>query len=137
MTADELDKEIIAIKKQGLTPYVEKYKIAQTRQKYYLAKIEDDKQNLIALFKKNLNFLSQLYNIRYNKHQIDEFLAIKTEDYFQLFLDGKVQLFNLEYVLIASVFFGIPAELLLFTDLEANEQTIRKQYPLIFKQSRN
>jgi len=137
MTFDELDREIIAIKKQGLTPYVERHKIGQVRQKYYLYKITAEKERCTQLFLKNVRFLNKIHKSWCNKHNVEENMGISTDDFFQMLLEEKMNIFNFEHILICAAFFGIPSELILFTDLEANEQTIRNEYPSLFKQSRD
>lgn len=137
MTFDELDREIIAVKRQGLTPYVERHKIALLRQKYYLEKIKSDKEKYTVLLLKNIAFLNKIHRSYCNKNSIEDNMGIRTDEYFQSLLEGKVMLYNFEHVLLVASFFGIPPELILFTDLEANEQTIRNEYPSLFKQSRD
>lgn len=136
MTFDELDSQIIAIKKQGLTPYVERHKIAQVRQKYYIEKINNEKERCTLLFLKNIDFLNKLHKSRCNRYNVEENMGILPDDYFQPLIEGSTNLYNFEHILICAAFFGIPSELILFTDLQANEETIRKEYPALFQQSR-
>jgi hypothetical protein len=137
MTADDLDREIIALKKQGLTPYVEKHKTGQLRQKYYLAKITKERENQTQLFLKNIAFLNRIHKSKCNKYTVEETMGIGTDDFFEMLLQGKMSIYNYTHVVLCACFFGIPTELILFTDLEANEQTIRNEYPSLFQQSRH
>jgi hypothetical protein len=133
MTLSNFEKEIIAIKKQGLTPYVERHKIAQARQKYYVEKISADKEMYTSLFLNNIAFLNKIHKSWCNRNNIEENMGIRTDDYFQLLMDGKLPLYNFEHVLLVAAFFSLPPDLILFNDLEANEQTVRKEYPFVFK----
>jgi hypothetical protein len=137
MTSDEMDKQIIAVKKQGLTPYVERHKIAQVRQTFYLDKIKSDRQKFVELIFRNINFLNRIHKCKISRYTVEDNMGLKTDDSFSDFVEGKTSMINFELVLLCASFFGIPAELLLFTDLEANEQTIRNEYPSLFKQSRH
>lgn len=135
MTLDELDKQIIAIKKQGLTPYVERNQIARVRQKYYFEKIAADKERYTTLFLSNVAFLNKIHKSACTRYTVEDNMGIKTDDFFQALLEGRGQLFNFEHILLVAAFFGVPPDLILFVDLQANEQTIRNEYPSLFKQS--
>jgi hypothetical protein len=41
----------------------------------------------------------------------------------------------LPFALYVSYFYGIPVEMLLFSDLELHEQTIKQKYPFVFQQN--
>jgi hypothetical protein len=135
MTLVELEKEIIAIKKQGVTPYVERHQIARARQKYYIEKIIADKERYTTLFLNNIAFLNKIHRSKCTRYNIEDNMGIKTDDFLQTLLEGKGQIYNFEHILLVASFFGIAPDLILFVDLEANEQTIRNEYPSLFKQS--
>ena len=136
MTFDELDQEIVLIKRKGLTPFVEQNLIKQVRKDFYSEKLKKDQLEMFSLLHRNIRFLERQYKTYANSVNIQDYLGINISHMYKDWYMGNMSLGSFEFFLYIAYFFSIPVEILMFTDLEANENTIKKQYPLIFKQSR-
>lgn len=137
MTFDELDHEVNLIRKKGLTPFVEHNLIKQVRAQFYNEKLQNDKIEMYRMLHKNLDFLERHYKVRATPSNIMDYLGIFPHTNYGEWYVERVPLGHHDYFYYIAYFFSIPVELLQSTDLEANENTIKKQYPLIFRQSRN
>ena len=128
MTSDELDKKIIEIKKRGLNNFVENELIADLRKEYYEKTIEKKIHRLSDRFRANVLYLNRLHKENCSSNKINEFNKIIYEEN---------RLYSLRQAIIVAEFFGLPVELLLFNDLEANGNTLKAEYPALFRQSRD
>jgi hypothetical protein len=137
MTHDELEQEIVNIRKRGLSPFVEHTLISEKRRVYYSLKMERDMENYDALIRKNVNFLERIYKVYAGSHNIKDSIGIEPHPIYAEIHSGRKKYMRLESVLYIAYFYGIPYELLYTVDLEANERTLKNQYPLIFKQSQH
>lgn len=137
MTFDDLDREVNSVKKKGLSPFVQENLIKQVRKQFYEEKIAKDLKAIVSLIHKNTLFLERQIKASASSHNIKDYLGVSLAYNYQDWYLGKETSFRLEFALIIANYFAVPVELLMFTDLEANERTIKEQYPLIFKQSRN
>ena len=52
-------------------------------------------------------------------------------------LYGEYTLSSLRTAIVIAEFYGVPVDILLFQDLEANAETFKQLYPALFRQSRN
>jgi hypothetical protein len=136
MNYDELDKKIIGIRKRGLNKILEDTLIADIRGEFYETGIVEKMDNISQRFKRNVKFLSRIHGSTCAASKIRENMGITTDKYFNdvVFFESRLQ--GLKTPLIVAEFYGLPVELLLFSDLEANEQRIKTEYPALFKQSR-
>lgn len=132
MTYDELDKKIIEIKKKGLPYMVEQSKIAEVRGQYYDQESENQLREISVRFCKNIEALAKMHRSWPSVNHVEEFTGIKVPQGYNKFITHKPLLTNLRYVMVVSIYYNIPAEVLLFTDIEAHEKTIKEQYPFIF-----
>ena len=64
-------------------------------------------------------------------------MGLDIDLYFNKIIYDSKTLYSLKQAVMVSEFFGLPVELLLFTDLEINSEYIKQEYPALFKQSRN
>ena len=135
MTFDELDKKTIEIKKLGLSPILEISKISEVRKEYYTSKLKQNQKVIKDRFFKNIHFLVAKYKTSPVKSNIKEFMGIDVDDAYLKFYSDKQDVYNMKFVLIMSMFYGIPAELLLFHDLEAYGEQLKSNYAALFKQS--
>jgi hypothetical protein len=137
MTGDELDKKIIEIKKRGLNNFVENDLIASLRSEYYEKAIDKKIFNLSSRFKQNVLYLNKLHRQNCSVQKIKEFMGLDMPNEFNKILYEEGKLYSLRQAIITAEFFGLPFELLLFTDLEANANTLKEEYPALFRQSRS
>lgn len=50
---------------------------------------------------------------------------------------GDSNLTSLKTAILVAEFYGVPVEILLFQDIEANAETFRQFYPALFRQNRD
>jgi hypothetical protein len=137
MTSDELDIKIIEIKRRGLNNFVENELIADLRKEYYGKAIEKKIHRLSDRFRSNVLYLSRIHKEACSAQKIKEFMGVDMPNDFNKILYEESKLYSLRQAIIVSEFFGLPVELLLFTDLEANGNTLKTEYPALFRQSRS
>lgn len=137
MTADELEKKIIAIKKRGLNIMVEQDLIAQLRAEYYSEKVHRKISNMSALFVKNLNYLAKMHRDMVTVNKIRLHMGVMLNHDEDNVFRGESNLYSLRVATIAAEYYGLPVDYLLFTDIEANEQTFLERYPALIQQNRN
>jgi hypothetical protein len=137
MTSDELDKKIIEIKKRGLNNFVENELIADLRKEYYDKSTEQKIIRLTTTFRSNIAYLNRLHKEGCSAQKIKEFMGVEIPYDFNKIIYENQNLYSLRHAIIVSEFFGLPVELILFTDLEANGNTLKKEYPTLFRQSRS
>lgn len=137
MSFDELEEKIINIKKRGLNNFVENQIIADLRREYYEKALEKKMVSISNRFRSNIFFLNRIHKENLTVTKIKEFMGIEFDFSFNKILYENHNVYSLRFAIVASEFFGLPVELLLFTDLEANEHTIKKEYPALFRQSRD
>lgn len=138
MTRDELDVKIIQVKKRGLPQKVEETIIREVRQEFYDKYFYNKIKHITTRFSRNVLFLAKLHGTKFNIEQIYNTMGVTLN--FKTFNDilyNRHVLDGLRTPLILAEYFGIPVELLLFQDLEANESALKEQYPALFKQSRD
>jgi len=132
MTYDELEKQIIEIKKKGLPYIIQQSKIAELKGKFYDDESENQLRKISVQFSKNIETLGKMHKSWPSVNHVQEFTGITLPQGYHNFITNRTLLTNLRYVMVVSVYYNIPPEILLFTDIEANEQTIKNQYPFIF-----
>lgn len=137
MTGDELDRKIIEIKKRGLNNFVENELIADLRSEYYEKAIKKKIHSLSSRFRQNVLFLNKLHKENCSANKIKEFMGLEMPNDFNKILYEEGQLYSLRQAIITAEFFGLPLELILFTDLQANADTLKTEYPALFRQSRD
>lgn len=137
MTSDELDRKIIEIKKRGLNNFVENELISDLRREYYVKDIEKKVHRLSSRFRGNVLYLNRLHKENCSAQKIKEFMGLDMPNDFNKILYEEANLYSLRQAIMAAEFFGLPVELLLFNDLEANGDTLKKEYPALFRQSRS
>jgi hypothetical protein len=137
MTSDELDKKIIEIKKRGLNNFVENELIADLRKEYYEKAIEKKIHRLSDRFRANVLYLNRLHKENCSSNKIKEFMGLEMPIEFNKIIYDENRLYSLRQAIIVAEFFGLPVELLLFNDLEANGDTLKAEYPTLFRQSRS
>lgn len=137
MTADELDRKIIEIKKRGLNNFVENELIADLRKEYYIENIDKKINRLTERFRANVLYLNRLHKENCSSNKIKEFMGLMMPNDFNKILYEHNNLYSLRQAIIVAEFFGLPVELLLFNDLEANGNTLKAEYPALFRQSRS
>jgi len=134
MTADELEQEIVNIRKRGLPKLLEFELIGKARGEFYNEKINTLHEEINDRFFKNLDFLSRLHKSFPSASNIKEFMGYQVDQYYTNALNNN-KLSTIRQPIIVSKYYGIPVELLLFSDLELYGERIRKEYPSFFKQS--
>ena len=138
MNRDELEVKIIQVKKRGLPAKVEESIIRETRQEFYDKYFYNKIKHITMRFSRNILFLAKLHGTKFNIRQIYDTMGVTLGfSTFNDILYNKHVLDGLRTPLILAEYFGIPVELLLFQDLEANESALKEQYPALFKQSRD
>lgn len=137
MTADELEKKVISIKKRGLNIMVEQEMISQIRAEYYTDRFRTKSEELTNRFVRNLGLLSKIHRdmITANKVRLQMGLNITHED--EKVYRGEYRLNNIRLAMIAAEYYGVPLEILLFKDITADEQLFRQQYPTLIRQNRD
>lgn len=135
MTYDDLDESIREIKKKGLSTILEISKIAEVRSSFYKEKIQDDIDFITDRFHKNVSVLSRIHKVKPTVNNFKEFMGISIGSEYTNFLFKEGTMTYLPYAIYISYFYGIPVEMLLFSDLELHEQTIKQKYPFVFKQN--
>lgn len=137
MTFDELDEKIIGIKKRGLNILIENELIATVRKEYYEKEIEKKVKHISDRFRKNVYLLNKAHGDTCSAQKIKEFMGIEIDYSINKVLYEEKGLYSLKHAYIIAEFFGLPVELLLFQDLEANYEILAKEYSALFKQNRN
>jgi hypothetical protein len=136
MTFDELESKTIGIKKRGLNILVENELIARVRKEYYDAQIEKQIQHLSNRFRQNVRFLNRIHGEACSAQKIKEFMGVEIDNSINKTLYEEKGIYSLKQAYIVAEFFGLPAELLLFNDLEVNYEHLSKEYSNLFKQNR-
>jgi len=137
VNSEELEKKIIEIKKRGLNILIENELIADARSQYY-KKLIDKRINAISnQVRKNVIFLGSFHKNNVSRAKVKEFMGMDVDQNFNKILYEDYKLSSLRTGILISEFYGIPVDLLLFQDLEANAETFKQLYPAIFRQSRN
>lgn len=137
MSFDELEKKIISIRKRGLNILVENQLIADARKLYYTALVDKRMASLTERFRNNANFLGKLHGEWASAEKIRNLMGMELERNINQVLYEGYTLRSLYQATMVSEFYGIPLELMLFTDLQANEEILKKQYPALFRQNRD
>jgi len=133
MNLDQLDKEIRNIKKQGLPFILEQSHIADVRATFYDKEIVHQLDKTSERFHNNVALLSRLHRVVVHTAKIKEYMGMNIKMDFNEFIKFRGQVRSMRYVILVSLFYGIPAELLLFEDLTLHEERIKTNYPFIFK----
>lgn len=137
MTFDELEKKIQSIKKRGLNIMVENELITDVRKRYHNEKLNEAIAAMSERVRRNNKFLGRLHGEYCSWQKIKSFMGIEYDPDLNRVLYEDHNLYSLRMAYGIAEFYGIPMELLLFTDLEANEDIIKREYPALIKQSRN
>lgn len=137
MTADELEKKIISIKKRGLNIMVEQDLISQLRAEYFTEKIRNRSERISKQFARNLDFLSRMHkdSITVNKVRLQMGLSLIGDE--EKVFRGEQNIYSLRIAIIAAEYYGMPVEFLLFKDLSADEKLFTEQHPAIIRQNRD
>ena len=137
MTLDELDKKIIEVKRRGLNILVETELIADLRSQYYEKLVERKLENISAQLRRNVVFLGNAHKQTISSAKIKEFMGINLEFNIHKIVYGDAKISSLKLAIYIAEFYGVPVEILLFQDLEANAETFKQLYPSLFRQSRD
>ena len=137
MNLDQLDKKIIEVKRRGLNILVENELIADLRNQYYTLLIERKINRISDQVRRNVNFLQRAHGETISSNKIKEFMGMETEYSFNKIIYENNSLTSLKTATLIAEFYGIPVEILLFQDLEANVETFRQLYPALFRQNRD
>ncbi len=132
MTVDEFEQERVNIKKKGLSPYVEEHMLAKLRHKYYSALVDKQEREISERFLANIRFLNRIHKSYITLDNLTDYMGVRTDStLLHTFTEGRLT--NFKCILWVAAYFGMPSELLLYTDLQAHEGTIKAQYPALFK----
>lgn len=137
MTLDELDHRIIELKKRGLNILIENELIADLRSQYYNTFIDKKLDSITNQLRNNIRFLGGLHNEFVSSSKIKEFMGLQVDNNLNKILYGEYTLHSLKTAITIAEFYGVPVDILLFQDLEANAETFKQLYPALFRQSRN
>jgi hypothetical protein len=137
MTFDDLERKIIEIRKRGLNIVVQTELIANVRGEYYEKLIAKKHSAINDLFRKNINYLASLHKQKVTSNLIQETMGIQPDLNLNKVIYGSFTINNIKTAIAVAEFYGLPVDLLLFNDLEANAQTLKELYPAIFRQGRN
>jgi len=135
MTYEELDSKIIEIKKKGLSTILEISQIASLRSDFYRERMQQDLDFISDRFHSNVEVLSRIHKVKPTVNNFKEFMGLTIDSAFTNFIFKNGTMTYLPFALYVSYFYGIPLEMLLFSDLELHEQTIKQKYPFVFKQN--
>lgn len=135
MNYDELDQQIRDVKKRGLSTILEISLIAEIRSDFYKNRMQSDLDFITERFHRNSEFLSRLHKVKPTQNNFKEFMGLTIDSAYTTFLFKHGTMTYLPFALYISYFYGIPVEMLLFSDLELHEQTIKQKYPFVFKQN--
>jgi hypothetical protein len=137
MTFDELEEKIRSIKKRGLNIMVEAELIADVRKRYHEKKLDQRIKAMSDRVRRNNKFLGKLHGEYCSWQKIKTYMGLEYNPDLNKILYDEYNIYSLRMAYGIAEFYGIPMELLLFTDLEANEEIIKREYPSLIKQSRN
>jgi len=137
MSADELEAKIIAIKKRGLNIMVEQDLIRQLRAEYFTEKIQNRVERISNQFARNIEFLSRMFKDHITNNKVRLQMGINLVGDEDKIFRGEHKIYSLRIALIAAEYYGLPVELLLFHDLQADEQLFTQQYPTLIRQNRD
>jgi len=137
VTLDELDHRIIELKKRGLNILIENELIADLRSQYYNTFIDKKLDSITNQLRNNIRFLGGLHNEFVSSSKIKEFMGLQVDNNLNKILYGEYTLHSLKTAITIAEFYGVPVDILLFQDLEANAETFKQLYPALFRQSRN
>ena len=135
MTYDQLDSKIIDIKKKGLSSILEISQIASIRSDFYREQMQQDLDFISTRFHSNVEVLSRIHKVKPTVNNFKEFMGLTIDSAFTNFIFKNGTMTYLPFALYVSYFYGIPVEMLLFSDLELHEQTIKQKYPFVFQQN--
>jgi hypothetical protein len=133
MNLDELDKEIRNIKKQGLPFILEQSHIADVRAMFYDKELNKQQNKITERFHNNVALLSRLHRVLVHTSKFKEYMGMNIKMDFNDFIKFRGPVRSMYYVILVALFYGVPAELLLFEDLTLHEERIKTNYPFIFK----
>jgi hypothetical protein len=137
VTLDELDKKIIEIKQRGLNVLVENELIADLRSQYYSDLLKRKLNRITDQLKRNVMFMGKLHGEMVSPNKIKEFMGMEVENNLSRIIFGDSTLTSLKTAILVAEFYGVPVEILLFQDIEANAETFREFYPALFRQGRD
>ena len=137
MNYDQLEDKIRSIKKRGLNIMVENELIADARKTYHEQRMRKKLETMADLIRRNNNFLGKLHGEYCSAQKIKSFMGLETSNNLNKALYEDGIFYNLHSIYAVAEFYGIPMELLMYTDLEANEDIIKREYPAIIRQGRN
>jgi len=132
MTLDDLEKEIIAIKKKGLPHILEQSEVSKVRGAFYNDYIEEELRRVSLILHRNIELLVKLHKTWPSVNNIEEYVGMKIPQGYSKFISDRGVLYNIRFAIMISIYYGVPLEILLFTDLTANEELTKKKYPVIF-----
>ena len=137
MTTDDLERKIISVKKRGLNILVENELIRSARKEYYTELAEKKLKSISETFRKNVLFLGKVHGDYVTNHKIFEFMGIDMDMHVSRVLYENANVTSIRQALFVSEYYGVPVEVMLFQDIQANEETFKQLYPALFKQSRH
>jgi len=137
MNYDQLEDKIRSIKKRGLNIMVENELIADARKTYHEERMRKKLETMADLIRRNNNFLGKIHGEYCSAQKIKSFMGLETSANLNKALYENGIFYNLHSIYAVAEFYGIPMELLMYTDLEANEDIIKREYPAIIRQGRN
>jgi hypothetical protein len=137
MNYDQLEDKIRSIKKRGLNIMVENELIADARKTYHEERMRKKLETMADLIRRNNNFLGKIHGEYCSAQKIKSFMGLETSGNLNKALYENGIFYNLHSIYAVAEFYGIPMELLMYTDLEANEDIIKREYPAIIRQGRN
>lgn len=116
---------------------VENELIADARKTYHEERMRKKLEIMADLIRRNNNFLGKLHGEYCSAQKIKSFMGLETSGNLNKALYENGIFYNLHSIYAVAEFYGIPMELLMYTDLEANEDIIKREYPAIIRQGRN
>lgn len=136
MTFDELDKKIISIRKKGLPKVVELQQIKEVRSEYYKERITYVESSISKRVFKNINYLATKFKSFPANNNIQEFLGVSLSPYFDTFIKTQMGSLPMKDIIVISEYYGVPANLIIFEDLEIYGEQIWKEHHTFFKQGK-
>jgi hypothetical protein len=137
MSIDELEVKIISIKKRGMNLLLENQLIAEVRGQYYDKLVDNKLVHISNQFRENIKYLAKLHDQSISIQKVKEFMGVELDSHLSKVIYNDCKLISLKVAIVASEFYGLPVELLLFQDLKSNAEILKELYPALFKQGRH
>jgi len=122
---DQLVEDVLRIRRTTPSPIVAKAEVSRRKRVYFHENITRKQEELTENVRRNLEFLKLRLGRMMTVNNIIEHMGITVDPSVYGFLNDKEKLYSLKVVIIASEFYGVPVEDILFRDLSARDQIYR------------